>query len=165
MQQQTYLAAHEASDAKLAGAVHRVTYHNPENDYAVLRLRPDEGAIVPTGARNQEGLVTLTGYFPAIKEGLALQCAGRWVEHERYGLQFDCADYQAQLPGDINGTKVYLQQVKGIGPATAERIIRHFGAGKLAHILRREPQLLLKTPQVKQEIARTIGGIPAGYRR
>ena len=156
MEQQNLFSADETLDATISGAVHRVTYYNEENHYAVIRLRPIEGSAIPADARNNEGLVTLTGFIAGVTEGLSLRCNGRWQLHPRYGRQFECAEYQAQLPGDINGTKVYLQQVKGIGPATAERIIHHFGAEKLSHILRQDPERLLNITGIKDEILQNL---------
>ena len=152
MQQQSYLATDEANYATLAGAVHRVTFYNEENDYAVIRLRPNDDAVAPADAVSNEGLITVTGVFPGVNEGLSLHCEGRWVLHPRYGRQFDCKEHRAQLPGDINGTKVYLQQVRGIGPATAERIITHFGAERMPHILREEPERLFEISGIKPKL-------------
>ena len=157
MKQERLLSAiEEESGAQLAGAVHRVTFYNEENDYAVIRLRPIDDAVAPADAISNEGLITVTGIFPGVSEGLSLSCEGRWVLHPRYGRQFECKEHRAQLPGDINGTRVYLQQVKGIGPVSVERIIAHFGEERLPRILREEPERLLTLNNVKKEVLRNL---------
>lgn len=156
VQQQSFLTSDAVGDAILRGVVHRITFYNEENHYAVIRLRPIEGSQTPQDARNQEGLVTVTGYIVGASEGLTLRCSGRWVLNPKYGRQFECDHYQSQLPGDINGTKVFLQQVKGIGPVSAERIIQHFGEEQLAHILRKDPERLLEIPGFRKEVLQEL---------
>ncbi|MCY4106769.1 MAG: ATP-dependent RecD-like DNA helicase [Chloroflexi bacterium] len=156
VQQQSFLTSEAAIDATLHGVVQRVTYYNEENHYAVIRLWPNEDSQTPQDAQNQEGLVTVTGYIVGASEGLTLRCSGRWVMNPKYGRQFECAHYQSQLPGDIDGTKVYLQQVKGIGPVSAERIIRHFGEEQLAHIMRADPERLLEFSGIQEEVLQRL---------
>ena len=156
MQQQNFFSADEALDATLSGAVHRVTYYNEENHYAVIRLSPDEGAYLPLDALNDEGFVTVTGKIAGVSEGLSLRCQGRWVDHPRYGRQFECEKYQSHLPDVIEGMKVYLQQVKGIGPVTAEQIVSQYESEEFQKIMQEKPERLLETTGVKREVLESL---------
>ncbi len=105
--------------AELEGILERITYHNPENGYTVARLQ----------VRGQEDLVTVVGYFPQIQAGQTLKLWGSWKEHPQYGSQFSADRFQEIQPATLTGIEKYLGSglIKGVGPATAKRIVRHFG--------------------------------------
>ena len=90
----TPAAAAPAAEA-LAGLVERVTYHNPENGFCVLRLN----------ARSQRDLVTLVGHTATIT-------AGEWVPGQVHG-----GGRTAQGAGHRGARRVdaeALDQAKGI---------------------------------------------------
>jgi hypothetical protein len=62
----------------LAGLVERVTYHNAENGFCVLRAR----------ARGHRDLVTVVGHAAAISAGEWIMASGRWVNDRTHGQQF-----------------------------------------------------------------------------
>ncbi|MEN9229815.1 MAG: ATP-dependent RecD-like DNA helicase [Thermostichus sp. DG02_5_bins_236] len=104
---------------ELEGILERITYHNPENGYTVARLQ----------VRGQEDLVTVVGYFPQIQPGQTLKLWGSWKEHPQYGSQFSADRFQETQPATLTGIEKYLGSglIKGVGPATAKRIVQHFG--------------------------------------
>ena len=107
----------------LTGSVDRVTYHNDENGYSVLRL-------------NVAGMpdpVTVIGSFSAITPGEQLRLTGWWSMHPKFGEQFKSTSYQVLRPATIAGIQKYLGSglIKGVGPVTARRIVDHFGEGTL----------------------------------
>lgn len=107
----------------LTGSVDRVTYHNDENGYSVLRL-------------NVAGMpdpVTVIGSFSAVTPGEQLRLTGWWSMHPKYGEQFKSTSYQVLRPATIAGIQKYLGSglIKGVGPVTARRIVDHFGEGTL----------------------------------
>jgi hypothetical protein len=53
----------------LSGSVERVTYHNPETGFCVLRVQ----------ARGHRKLVTLVGNTPAVTAGELVDASGAWV--------------------------------------------------------------------------------------
>src|SRR3954463_2780099 len=105
----------------LAGLVERVTYHNPENGFCVLRVK----------ARGQRDLVTLVGAAAAITAGEFVQASGTWVNDRVHGLQFKAAFLRSAPPTTLEGIEKYLGSgmVKGIGPVYAGRLVRAFGEG------------------------------------
>src|SRR5438270_7995869 len=62
----------------LAGLVERVTFHNPENGFSVLRVK----------ARGQKDLVTIVGHAASIAAGEFVRASGTWVNDRTHGLQF-----------------------------------------------------------------------------
>jgi exodeoxyribonuclease V alpha subunit len=103
----------------LTGSVERVTYHNDQNGYTVLRL------IIPGHSEP----LTVTGNFSSVSPGESLKLTGLWTTHPQYGDQFKAFDYAVVRPATIAGIQKYLGSglIKGVGPVTARRIVEHFG--------------------------------------
>ena len=116
----------------LEGTVERLTYVG-EDGYTVLRLK------VP----GRFDLATVVGHLPDVNAGERLKLAGRWISHAQYGRQFKVERCERFLPATVEGLKRYLGSglIKGIGPVTAERIVRRFKLDTL-HILDEDPQRL-----------------------
>jgi hypothetical protein len=62
----------------LAGLVDRVTFHNSENGFCVLRVK----------ARGQRDLITLVGHAAMITAGEFVQASGSWINDRTHGVQF-----------------------------------------------------------------------------
>ncbi len=103
----------------VTGTVDRVTYHNEQNGYTVLRLL----------AQDFREPITVTGNFSSISPGESLRLTGWWTSHPQYGDQFKATDYAVVRPATIAGIQKYLGSglIKGVGPVTARRIVEHFG--------------------------------------
>src|SRR5574341_818471 len=103
----------------LDGLVERITYYNAENGYTVLRLN----------ARGYPDLVTVVGTLPEIIPGESLRLQGQWTTNAQYGKQFKAEKCEQVLPATIEGLKKYLGSglIKGVGPVTAQRIVKRFG--------------------------------------
>jgi exodeoxyribonuclease V alpha subunit len=103
----------------LAGLVERVTFHNPENGFCVLRVK----------VRGQRELATVVGAAAAITAGEFVQASGTWVNDRAHGLQFKAAFLRAAPPTTLEGIEKYLGSgmVKGIGPVYAGRLVAAFG--------------------------------------
>ncbi len=103
----------------LDGVVERITYYNAENGYTVLRLH----------ARGYPDLVTVVGTLPEITPGESLRLQGQWITNAQYGKQFKAEKCEQVLPATIEGLKKYLGSglIKGVGPVTANRIVKRFG--------------------------------------
>src|SRR6266498_4052692 len=109
---------HQTALLSLVGSVERVTYHNEQNGYTVLRLQiPGRGEPV-----------TVVGNFSAVSPGESLRVTGWWTTHPQYGDQFKMADYAITRPATVAGIQKYLGSglIKGVGPITARRIVEHF---------------------------------------
>jgi exodeoxyribonuclease V alpha subunit len=118
----------------LEGTVERITYHNEETGYTVIRLAA-EGFL---------DTVTAVGNLADVNVGEHLRLQGLWKTHPQYGRQFRVFDYKTVLPATAEGIRKYLGSglIKGIGPVTARRIVKKFGAQTL-EVIEREPIRLL----------------------
>ena len=107
----------------LAGLVERVTFHNEENGFCVLRMK----------ARGQRDLVTVVGHAAMISAGEWVQAAGTWTNDRTHGLQFRANFLRATAPTTVDGIEKYLGSgmIRGIGPAYAKRLVRAFGKAVL----------------------------------
>jgi exodeoxyribonuclease V alpha subunit len=103
----------------LQGVVERLTYHSEETGYTVARFK----------APRSSELITIVGTFPNIQAGQTLQLEGMWREHPKYGSQFQVTNYRETKPATLTGIEKYLGSglIKGVGTATAKKIVGHFG--------------------------------------
>ncbi len=117
----------------LKGAVERITYYAGETGFSVIRLKPVQRHLVPPGAANRDGLVTVVGELPELNPGESLKLTGRWMTHPKHGRQFRSESCEQTLPATIEGLRRYLGSgmIRGIGPVMAERIVRKFGVTTL----------------------------------
>ena len=77
----------------LAGLVERVTFHNDENGFCVLRVK----------ARGQRDLITILGRAAMIAAGEFIQASGTWVNDRTHGVQFEASFLKAAAPATIEG--------------------------------------------------------------
>jgi exodeoxyribonuclease V alpha subunit len=105
----------------VSGVVERVTFHNEDSGFAVLRVR----------APGLADLATVVGRMPAIAAGEAIQAGGVWVRDRTHGMQFQAAWVRTAVPASSEGLEKYLASglLKGIGPHFAKRLVAAFGAG------------------------------------
>ncbi len=103
----------------LAGLVERVTFHNPDNGFCVLRVK----------ARGQRDLVTVVGHAPVISAGEFVQATGIWTNDRTHGPQFKASFLRAAPPTTVEGIERYLGSgmIRGIGPIYGKRLVRAFG--------------------------------------
>jgi exodeoxyribonuclease V alpha subunit len=118
---------------KLTGAVRRVSFHNAENGYSVLR--------VDTG----EMTATVVGHLPRIGEGEEIEATGHWIDHPTYGPQFQAEEIYLARPATVDAIKRFLISgaVKGIGRRYSERLVKAFGS-RLFDVLESEPDEIRK---------------------
>ncbi|SPJ26470.1 SF1B family DNA helicase RecD2 [Palleronia abyssalis] len=109
----------ESATEVLAGLVERVTYHNPDNGFCVLRVK----------ARGHRDLVTTVGHAAMISAGEWITASGIWLNDRTHGLQFKAHFLKTSAPSSIDGIEKYLGSgmIKGIGPVYAKRLVKVFG--------------------------------------
>lgn len=114
------------------GAVHSVIFQNAENGYTVLRLLTEEGEVI-----------TVVGCIPCVAPGEHLAVSGVWEQHPQHGQQLRAVELDRTLPEDEEEIFAYLSSgvCRGVGPATARRIVDRFGPATL-EILEQEPERL-----------------------
>src|SRR5215203_3240903 len=123
----------------LAGTVERVTYHNADNGFAVLKVQ----------TRGKCDLITLVGHAASIMEGEWITASGSWVSDRTHGIQFKAQTLSATPPTGAQGIEKYLAsgQMRGIGPAMAKRVVAAFGEATL-DIIEASPDRLREVPGI-----------------
>ena len=115
------------------GSVDAVIFQNEENGYTVLLLRV-EGEDEP---------ITVVGCIPCAAAGEGMTVTGVWVNHPVHGPQLSAESVERRLPQEEEDIVSYLSSgiLKGIGPATAQRLVERFGTDTL-RVLEEEPERL-----------------------
>ncbi|MEQ8674120.1 MAG: ATP-dependent RecD-like DNA helicase [Aggregatilineales bacterium] len=133
-----------------SGTVERITYYNDENGYSVIKVIPDK-RMPSKSAR--DGTVTVVGTMPELRDGESVEFTGEWIEDSKYGTQLKVQTLTPIAPNSLEGMKRYLASglVRGIGPATAEKIVNHFGLETM-DVLNRNPERLQEVPEVKTKL-------------
>jgi exodeoxyribonuclease V alpha subunit len=117
----------------LAGLVERVTFHNADNGFCVLRAK----------ARGHRDLVTVVGHSAIISPGEWITASGEWINDRTHGQQFKANFIRTSEPTSIDGIEKYLGSgmIRGIGPVYAKKMVKAFGA-KVFDIIEAEPDRL-----------------------
>ena len=92
-------------------------YQNEINSYTVGVFETEEEQF------------TIVGYLPFVSKGDTLKIIGKFIEHKDYGEQFKIESFEKVMPKTLAALEKYLANgsIKGIGPATAQKIIQNFG--------------------------------------
>ena len=128
------------------GTISSVIYQNEENGYTVLRLVTSDGEAV-----------TVVGAIPCAAPGEDLIVNGRWVSHPVHGDQVQAEQVERHLPTTEDEILRYLSSgvIKGIGSATAGRLVQKFGVNTLV-VLEEDPDQLIKIKGITPRKAREI---------
>lgn len=141
-------AAPTSSGDLLHGTVEKITYHNPQNGFAVIRARISPSDVAANGCDSD--LITIAGSFPPmVANGLNFVARGVWSEHPKYGRQFKAYAVTETRPSSVAAIEAYLGSgvIKGIGPSTAQKIVKKFGEATL-DILDQDPDRLGEIPGI-----------------
>jgi exodeoxyribonuclease V alpha subunit len=105
----------------LSGLIERVTFHNEDTGFGVLKVK----------AKVHRDLVTVVGSQPSVSAGEWLTAQGRWMQDREYGQQFRAEMLTSTPPTTKEGIEKYLGSgmVKGIGPIYAKKLVDQFGEG------------------------------------
>src|SRR5271157_5460828 len=125
--------AESSTQEVLAGLVERVTFHNAENGFCVLRAK----------ARGHRDLVTVVGHAAVISAGEWITASGEWINDRAHGPQFRARFLKTSAPSSIDGIEKYLGSgmIRGIGPVYAKKMVKAFGE-KVFDIIEAEPDRL-----------------------
>lgn len=100
---------------EITGLIERVTFHNDESGFCVLRVK----------TKGQREETTVVGSLPSVTAGEWLVAAGWWVRDQEHGLQFKATTMKTVPPTTAEGIERYLGSglVKGIGPILAKKLV------------------------------------------
>ena len=137
----------EAERSLIEGTVESVIYQNQENGYTVLRLDGGEGQTL-----------TVVGCMPGVAPGESIAVEGTWTRHTSYGEQFKAEAVERRTPAGTKAIFDYLSSgaVKGIGAATARRMVEEFGEETLT-VLEEHPERLTQIRGITRKKALAMG--------
>lgn len=130
---------------ELCGQVESVVYRNEENGYTVIELA------------GEDELITAVGTMPMVNVGEQVKLYGTYKNHPSYGNQFVASACERSMPENLDGILKYLSSgaIKGIGAATANRIVKEFGADTLS-VLENDPVRVSKIKGISTDKALDI---------
>lgn len=130
---------------EISGVVDEVTYRNDDTGFTVLELECDEE------------YVTAVGSLPEITQGESVRLRGTWSFHATFGRQFKVQLCERSMPSSSADLLRYLSAgaVKGIGPATAKKIIDRFGDSSF-DVLENDPKQLAQIKGISLKKAEEI---------
>lgn len=134
----------------LEGLLEDIVFQSDDSMFCVLKVNS-----------KAEGLVTAVYHGPAPYIGENISLSGKWIEHYRFGRQFDAVMCSVMQPTSLAGIERFLASgaIKGVGKVTAANIVAHFGEATL-EIISSSPEQLA---QVKGISARKAADIGAAY--
>jgi exodeoxyribonuclease V alpha subunit len=128
----------------------RVTYHNLENGFCVLRVK----------ARGQRDLVAVIGHAAAINAGKFISATGSWTTDREHGLQFRASHVTTTQPTTVEGIEKYLGSgmIRGIGPTYARALVAAFGEA-VFDLIEQQPDRLREVAGIGvKRAARIVAG-------
>ncbi len=131
---------------EISGKIYNIIYKNDETNFKIINL-------------DNSGLLEIVkGIFPMVEVGDNISCKGKYVEHKKFGLQFDSESFTKIFPEKTKDIVDYLSTgtIKGIGPKLAESIVDEFKEETL-DIMYNEPEKLAKIKGISENKAKEIG--------
>ena len=130
----------------IEGIVEEIIFSNETNGYTICDIKSDDETI------------TAVGYMPFLNVGETVKLTGKMVTHPDYGEQLKVELYEKTMPQTVVAIEKYLSSgiVKGVGPATAAKIVAHFGKDTL-DVINFRPQALSEIKGINLDKALRIG--------
>ena len=130
---------------EIEGQITEIIYQNEVNCYTVAEFT----------MKNE--MTTVVGYLPFINQGDSLKLFGKFVTHPEYGEQFKIETFEKIMPQTLEALEQYLGGgiIKGIGPATAKKIVSKFGEETI-DVIKSDPKRLAKIKGITEAKAKEI---------
>lgn len=134
------------NETEITGVVETVVFRNEENGFTVLRI-----------SINDQDEETAVGVLPHIDVGENVRLVGKFDYHSSFGRQFKIKLCERKMPKTSADLLKYLSSgaVKGIGPATATKIIELF-EDKAFDVIENEPERLVQIKGISKNKAKEI---------
>lgn len=133
---------------ELCGVVEDVTYRREDTGFTVMDIFADDE------------YVTVVGVLPELSEGESVRLRGTWGYHATFGKQFKAQLCERSMPSSSADLLRYLSSgaVRGIGPATAKKIIERFGENSF-DVLENQPERLADIKGISLKKAKDVSKI------
>ena len=137
----------QSGPGRVCGLIARVTFHNSETGFCVLRVRA-------TGHRTP---VTVVAHAPAVSAGEWLEAEGIWIENVNYGTQFQASQISTSEPTTEEGIERYLASgmIHGIGAVYAKKLVAVFGS-QVIEVIEHDPERLREVPGIGKKRSEMI---------
>ncbi len=128
---------------RISGVVERVTFHNAENGWSVLKVSP---------FNEPQKLVTVIIHQAKVFAGSSMDFYGTWTFHPKHGEQFKAERTVEKKPSTSAALEKYLGSglIKNVGPKTAHKIVKHFNENTL-QIFEEKIEELLHVPGIAEK--------------
>ena len=130
------------------GIVQRVTYHNSDTGWSVLRVSP---------FHSPGSVETVTVHQTRVFAGATMEFHGAWTFHPQFGRQFKAEKAIEKKPASAAALEKYLGSglIHGVGPKTAAAIVRHFRENTL-EVFEKDIDRLIEVPGIAGKKLETI---------
>ena len=130
---------------EIKGEIAEIIYKNEVNGYCIAVFETEEEST------------TIVGYLPFVNKNDTLEVTGKFVEHQEYGRQFKVETFKKVMPETLDSLERYLANglIKGIGPATAKKIVDTFGKETI-NVFKLEPERLSQIKGISKDKALEI---------
>ena len=129
----------------LRGRIEHIIFKSGDSDFAVLEIKTENGREIAAGEIGD------------VSVGDEIELYGSYTDHPTYGMQFSVKFCSLSRPETELSILRYLcnQGIKGVGPATARRLVARFGDDTL-NVMENEPEKLASVRGISQEKALAI---------
>ena len=129
-------------DDALSGQVERVTFHNEETGFCILKVK----------VQGRKEPVAVLGSLPSVAPGEWVTAQGTWERDRDHGVQLKAHNLKTQPPTSLEGIEKYLGSgmIKGIGPVYATKLVKKFGE-KVFDIIENQSKRLQEVDGIGRE--------------
>ena len=129
-------------DDALSGLVERVTFHNEETGFCILKVK----------VQGRKEPVAVLGSLPSVAPGEWITAQGTWEKDRDHGIQLKAHTLKTQPPTSLEGIEKYLGSgmIKGIGPVYATKLVKRFG-DKVFDIIENQSKRLQEVEGIGRE--------------
>ena len=134
-------------DDALNGQVERVTFHNGETGFCILKVK----------VQGRKEPVAVLGSLPSVAPGEWVTAQGTWERDRDHGVQLKAHTLKTQPPTSLEGIEKYLGSgmIKGIGPVYATKLVKKFGE-KVFDIIENQSKRLQEVDGIGRERCQRI---------
>lgn len=132
---------------QLDGLVERIIFASADGNFVVFRMKLE----------GQRGSTSVTYRGPAPLTGHHLSLRGTWVEHPKFGQQFQAEQVVVAAPTSVDGIRKFLSSgaIEGIRASMAEKLVNTFGEQTL-EVIEKRPSMLLSVRGIGKKTAERI---------